>query len=327
MRCKVLLVLMLCAALGAALAQPVFCGWHWETTRITNTPYFESAPRVWGDTVYFSDFRSGTADIYSWDAVNGTRPVLQIPDSQILQSVYEDKLLIANYVNSQYDLYVWDPAGGMRPVSTGPANQYHADISGDLVVYEDYSTGVSQVWMWDPVNGNRPISPTGYSQTNPRVDHGRVVWDDLRNGRGDVYMWTAEGGVERLSTYIYGMVSPDVYGDRVVMTVPWQEQMWDPYGIWEWQAGHGLVGAVVPYHYGGRNRIWGDLIVCGNGAYHPSTGFIEMGLGTVFDVYGNSIVCADENYDIWKMDLVPEPSSLLALAGLAGGLAFLRRRR
>ncbi len=331
MKPRVLLVLALSVFLLTLLGHPALCGWEWQVTRLTNTPYFEATPRVWGDTVYYADYRSGTGDVYAWDAVNGSRPVLERPGNQAVMSVYEDKLVVAEYANSQYDLYLWDPDGGLQPISVAPGNQRNADISGDLVVYEDYSSSISQVYMWDPVNGSRPISPTSYSQTGPRVCDGRVVWNDLRHGRGDVYMWTAQGGVERLSTYIYPMQYPDVHDDKVVMYVPWDETMWDPYGIWQWQAGHGITGPLIPYDGGPTIRMWGDLVAYGGGgvrAYHPSVGVTSLSSERVMslDAWGNSVVWATDSYDIYMATLVPEPSSLLALVAGCTALLVCRRR-
>lgn len=339
MKPRVLLVLALSMFFLTLLGQPVSSAYHWETTQIVSGhTWATSHPVMWGDRVYYNDRRSGNGDVYVWDAVGGEQPLITGTDSVAVWGVYEDKLVVTKYANSQYDLYLWDPVGGMQPIATGPGNQYRADISGDLVVFEDYSNGLYQVYMWDPVNGSRPISPTGSAQWRPRVDQGRVVWEDLRHGRGDVYMWTAEGGVERLSTYIYPMQNPDVYCDRVVMYVPWQETMWDPYGMWEWQADHGITGPLVEYKGGSTTRMWGDLVAWGGGTgvgtYHPSVGYTKLPSSTVesLDVYGNSVVWSTYNYDtrvydILIAELVPEPSALLALAGGCTVLLACRRRR
>jgi beta propeller repeat protein len=328
---KTIRIILAAMALIAAVAQPVFCGWEWQIQKISEDGAWASVPKIWGDTVYYKDSQSaqnGYLEMKAWSPAEGTRTLTQVPLNTILYSAWQQTLVYAKYdVSTKFDLYSWDPVHGERAISTAPGIQRNADISRDMVVWEDHRSGIEQVWVYDPVDGSRPVSPTSYSQTNPRVDRGRVVWEDMRDGRGDVYMWTAEGGVEKLSTYVYPMMWPEVFGDRAVMTVSWQEEMWDPYGIWEWKAGQGITGPLVPFHYGGKTRMWGDLVAWGNGVYHPSVGVTEMNLGDQFDVYGDSVAWVGAANTVWKATLVSEPSSLLALAGCTGLLVNVRRRR
>ena len=330
---------LIALGLAGVFASSARCELHWETTRLTNTTWRERAPKLYGNQVYYNDFRNGAADIYRLTiGGGGAVPVIQSPGTQSVEAIYEDRILYRSYTQEAEgyaDLYLLDPALGATAVTTAPGEQKNADMDGDLVVYESYETGVPQVWAWDPVNGNRPLDPTGKPQDGPRVYGGRVVWTDGRNyspynERTDVYSWTAEEGVTRLSTAYFSAGGPDIFGDRVLMTV-YDTIYPDPEGTWEWREGQGLT-PFLPGVDGPMMRTWGDLIAWGGAyttAYHPSLGVTTLNSSQVLslDVYSNSVVWADYNYDIWMAQLVPEPSAILSLASFAGLLACLRRRR
>ena len=335
---KGLRIWVMALGLGALLAPTCFGQLHWETRKIIGGhTWATGGPVKWGDAVYYNDRRTGNNDVYVWTEAAGEQPLISGADSVAVWGVYENKLAVTKYVNSQYDLYLYDPLAGLQPISTAAGSQYNADMYGDLVVYEDNSTGVPQVWAWDPVNGNRPLDPTGKPQNGPRVYNGRVVWTDGRNyspynERTDVYSWTAEEGVTRLSTAYFSAGGPDIFGDRVAMHV-YDTIYPDPEGTWEWREGQGI-SPLLPGVSGNNLRMWGDLLAWpGSGGpvvYYPALGVTHLATsGTVYslDVYGNSVVWADNYYDIWMAELVPEPSAFFTLASFAGLLVSLRRRR
>lgn len=341
---KTIRIIFAALALLASLGQAATSAQYWQTTQITSGhTWFTGSPKVWGDEIYWTDWRSGGAEVYVRDASGTERRLVGDDDGDsgtgyAIAGVYEDRQVVLHYTNSQYNLYLRDAAGEMHPISLASGNQKNADIHGQTVVYESYETGVSQVWMWDPANGARAISPSSYWQQFPRIWGDSVVWQDGRNGRWDVYMWNPRDGERRLSTYIYGMDYPDIYEDRVVMSVHQQYPMYDPFGIWEWRAGQGLVGPLVEYKEAYFNRMSGNLIAWGVGpgmpagavmAYHPGTGLVRLTQnGRSHDVYGNKVVWVSDTYDVWMAELVPEPSSFLALGGgCVGLLGLLRRRR
>lgn len=80
----------LCVLAGVMLlAQCAFCAAVWTQQRITNTSWSENSPKIWGDTVYYNDRRSGSNDIYRWDPMNGSVPIITDPGSQNVQCVYD----------------------------------------------------------------------------------------------------------------------------------------------------------------------------------------------------------------------------------------------
>jgi len=313
----------------------------WTETRITNTSWWETRPVMWGNTIYYNDGRSGSGDIYTWDPVNGSRPLIQGPNSQITQAVHEHKLVYRDNGAGNDDLYLWDAVNGIRPIATAPGDQTNADIYGDTVVWEDYRVpGQSRVYIWDPVNGERPVSSVSSYQINPRIWGDTVVWEDGRNGRRDVYMWNPRDGERRLSTALFPMMSPAIYQDRVVMWVindpyaPWNEP-----GIWEWTPQGGL-RKIFEYYPTGIPQctgLWGDLVVwSGSGpsnvaAWDPVHGKTRVNQSCLGDamlpsLYGNTVLWQG-NWDIYMCTLVPEPSGLVALLGCGGFLAVTCRRR
>ena len=313
----------------------------WTETRITNTSWWETRPVMWGNTIYYNDGRSGSGDIYTWDPVNGSRPLIQGPNSQITQTVHEHKLVYRDNGAGNDDLYLWDAVNGTRPITTAPGDQTNADIYGDTVVWEDRRGAKPQVYMWDPVNGERPISPTAYNQISPRIWGDTVVWEDDRNGRRDVYMWNPRDGERLLSTYIFGMCSPDIHEGRVVM---WMlddpRTLLDEPGLWEWTPERGLrrLAELYPSTAPQSCNVWGDLVVaCGGGgasnviAWDPVHGVTRVNQSCLGDamlpsLYGNTVLWQG-NWDIYMCTLVPEPSGLVALLGCGGFLAVTCRRR
>ena len=338
-------IILACLALLAILGGSCFCAQVWQETRITNGDSASGPPCIYGDTVYWTETNNvspGTSEIRAWDSTNGLRVVRQTPDTTMLRCVYEDKMVLWDYsASSNFDLYLWDPARGQTAITTAPGRQSNPDIYGSTVVYEDYSGSVSQVHIWEPVNGDRALSPTGYVQYNPRIYGDTVVWEDGRNGRYDVYMWNPRDGERRLSTYIYSMCKPAIYEDRVLMWVPYNPDFdFGEAGMWEWTPTGGL-RLVYP-----ANRpyppdcfdFWGDLAV-----FSPGTQGNVIGWDTVngttrinqaaqnqaggVSIYDNKVVWVG-NHDIYLSTLVvPEPSSLLALAGGCTVLLACRRRR
>lgn len=326
----------------------------WEQQKITSGNWFKSGPRIWGlgsDTrVYWNDRRSGNGEVYVWDESGGERRVLGGDGiSRGTWSAWQDRLAVGHYMGAgEYDLYLYDPVNGEQAISTAPGSQSDADIYSDIhgstVVYEDTRNGYDnrQIYIWDPVNGERRLSPTNSAQSSPKIYGDTVVWSDARNStwyetRWDVYMWNPRDGETRLTGgFSGGASSPAIYEDRIVT---WAKDDYEP-GLYEWspQGGWRLLeegSAYLPYYM----EMWEDLVVWssnegGVGAWDPIHGrtVASQGVDTGMtpSIYGNKVAftgITNNVWDIYVSTLVPEPSSLLALAGCAGGLFCLARRR
>lgn len=324
--------------LGVILSTHAFTQQVWNEQRITNTSWEEGGPVVWGDTVYYSANTSGSWGIYAWDAASGSRPVVQTAATEALEAVYADKIVYTVYSGGAgtADLYLFDPVNGRRAISTALGDQKRAQIYGDKVVWQDYRSGRPQIYMWDPVNGERPLLPSSSRQENPRISQSRVVWDDDQYG---TYMWTPEGGAVNLG----GGVSPAVYEDKVVnwtlghyefdngyYLIPGYLWEWTPSTGWQTLAEHPFTEwSEVQY-----TKVWGDLVTWQRGidlatvnAWDPLHGFSRVGAGFTPSVYENRIAWSSWNWDVYLSTMVPEPSSLLALAGGIGFLLLRQRRK
>jgi hypothetical protein len=311
----------------------------WAEQRITNTPWYETGPKIWQDKIYHGDYRTGSSDIYVWTAAEGSRPLIQWEGSQGVEAVYGDSFVFRSYTQPAQgyaDLYLYDPANGIRAISTAPGDQKNADIFGDTVVFEDHQGPYSQVKIWDPVNGEKLVSPTTSWQSHPRIWNDTVVWEDGRSGwRSDVYRYSPTDGETLLSNYLNAAKSPAIYEDKIVMY--WLD---DPYsyldapGLYEWTPTGGL--RRLSTNVGTELEVWDDLIVSyprelGNIlAYDPVHGWTQVNQTQVVNanmasLYGNEVAWVG-GYDIFLSTMVPEPSGLVGLGGL-GSLLCLRLRR
>jgi beta propeller repeat protein len=326
-------------ALTLLLARSVLSGPLWVTEKITNTQWYETGPKVYGETIYFNDFRSGPADVYAWTRAGGAQPVIQAPGTQVVDSVYEDRIVYRSYTQEAQgyaDLYVYDPAEGSRPISTAPGDQTNADMWGDTVVWEDYRAGSTspRVYMWDPVNGERRITACESRQENPRIWGDTIIWEDTRNGRWDVYMYNPRDGEKSLGPF----AAPDIYEGRVVM---WALAGPDGYGqypgLWEWtpQGGIRWLERIYMTSYPYYMNLWGDVVVwSGNGpsnvvAWDPVHGINwvdQSGSSSQPSLYDGRVAWIGGT-DLYLSTMVPEPSSLAALAASVGLLCLVRRRR
>ncbi len=338
-------ITLLALTLGAILSTHAFSQQIWQEQRITNTPWAEHTPKVWGDNLYYASWESSYGEIYVRDQAQASRRLLGGDGvNRNINAVYGDKLVTNHYVNDQLDLYIYDPINGERPISTAPGDQYDASIFGDTVVYENWESGRPQVYMYDPINGNRALFPSNTWQEDPKIWGNRVVWDDSQHG---TYMWTAEGGAVNLGSGI----SPAVYEDKVVAwslgydhwngngydLIPGYLNEWTPAGGWRTLAEHWFTEwSQVQY-----TQLWGDLVVWQSGidlarvrSFDPVHGISRVSESTYGwspSVYGNKVAWAGEGTerrtDIYLSTMVPEPSSLLALAGGVGFLLLRGRKK
>jgi beta propeller repeat protein len=342
---KTIRITLLALILGVILSTYAFSEQVWNEQRITNTPWAEAGPVLTGDDkIYYNDRRSGHGEVYVYDQAQGSRMLIGGDTiSRAVWGVSGNTLVTTRFVNSQYDLYLWDAVNGERPINTAAGDQRSASIFGDTVVYENWESGRPQVFMYDPINGNRALFPSNTWQENPKISStGRVVWDD---SQFRTYMWTAEGGAVNLGSGI----SPAVYEDKVVnwtlgyyafdngwYIVPGYLNAWTPAGGWKTLAQHTMTewSDVI------GTQVWGDLVVWQTRvdlavvqAWDPAHGFSivdQSTFGWTPSVYGNRVAWAGEGAerrtDIYLSTMVPEPSSILALAG-GIGFFLLRERR
>lgn len=342
---KTVRIALTALALLATLSQSALSQQVWQEQRITNTSWGEWAPKVYGDRVYYVDRRNTNGEVYVWDQAHGSRRVFGGDGmDRGVWAVSGETLVTARFVNNQYDLYTWDPVNGERAISTAPGDQKNASMFGDTVVYENWESGRPQVYMYDPVNGNKPLFASSTWQEDPQISDSRVVWNDSQYG---TYMWTPGAGAVRLG----GGTSPAVYGDKVVnwtlghnewngngyTLIPGYLWEWTPAGGWKKLAQHSF----TDWSDVQSTHVWGSLVVWQSGidlarvrSWDPIHGhrrISESTYGWNPVLYGNKVAWrgmgAEGRGDIYLSTMVPEPSSLLALAGGVGFLLLRGRKK
>lgn len=344
---KTTAVLLLAAVLTALLPLPAASQDPlWQVQRITNTSWAEYAPKIWGDTVYYSSRQNGYGEIYAWSEAQGSRKLIGSGDGihRYVSDVYEDKLLIGHYTdnptNGQTDLYLWDSINGERLIGTGTSDLFDAKMFGDTVVWVKQG----RIWAWDPVNGSRILYNEGSTQYQPRIWGDRIIWRTMNNNYpnyddGGIFIWTPGSEPTTIpGSWSYSYI--DIYEDKVVM---WRSAFWVYPGG---QPGIYFPGSLSMWTPTGSQtiehdlssldvQIWGDLVVSSTATWDPARGFTyysEQGhYVDSFSVYGNKVVWAADGAegrgDIYLSTMTPEPSSMLALSGGLIALVAFRRRR
>jgi beta propeller repeat protein len=330
---KAAAVVLLAVILAALIVTPAASQAMWQEQLVLGESWAENDPKMWGSTIYYADHRAGYPDVYAYDPLNGSRPIIQGPRQQYPEAVYEDKLVYSDYRTGTGSLYLWDQASGSQLISSSIGPDAHTSIYGDLVVWEDYRAGLGnpRVYMWDPMNGETRISSTETSQTAPKVWGNRVIWQE----GSQVRTWSPDGGASQIGSGNYSAV----YQDRVVI---WQNAWTEPSSggypgkyhpgfLKEWTPETGLRTILEHDKTTSGLELWGDLVVLSTGAWDPVHGFsyyIEPGhYVNAYSLYGNQVAWVSGDNNIFLSTMIPEPSSLFALAVGLGALAGMLRRR
>jgi len=138
-------------------------------------------PKIWGNRIVWTDFRTGGADIWWYD--------------------------IAAKVE--------------RQLTTDPNAQAAPDISGDRVVYHDTRNGNFDIYMYDfKSKATTRITTDTNNQTSPVINGNRILWTDDRNGNTDIYWYDIAAKREyRLTSSPLDEFDPTVWGTRAAWTV------------------------------------------------------------------------------------------------------------
>ena len=122
---------------------------------LTNDPYLQRNPEIWGNVVVYEDYRHGRADVY------------------------------AHFIDT----------GETRRLSTGPGNHRNPSIHGDLVAWESDRNRTGDVWAISLLQGEEfPIHDGPDKESDPLVLDGVVYFRTYRFNVWDVMGYEVEAG-------------------------------------------------------------------------------------------------------------------------------------
>lgn len=133
----------------------------------TNEP---TAPAISGDRVVWSDYVSGSYDVFLYDGATGvTSRLTSTPENEVQPAIDGDHVVWARYDADDADIIAYDIPSGTYGVVTGAiGNQISPDVCGDYVVWEERGTSyVPQVYA-RRLDGGVAFKVDGASQSAAR---------------------------------------------------------------------------------------------------------------------------------------------------------------
>jgi beta propeller repeat protein len=195
--------------------------------RITNNPYLQGEPDIYGDTIVWTDFRNGNPDIYAFTFSNSTEwAVCKDGHAQFKPAIDGDRIVWQDYRNGNYDVYMLNiTKGNVARLTDFIDDDMSPKIQGNFVTWYSYhgsppSNDYSDIYLfdlrtWRLVNLNNDTA----LQYNPDVYGNYVVWHDSRNGNWEIYLYNIDTQVITRLTYDVDKEQnfmPRIYGDRVI---------------------------------------------------------------------------------------------------------------
>jgi TolB protein len=179
-------------------------------------------PAVSGETVVWTDKRSGGYDIYSYNLAElNEYPIETITGNQTEPAISGDIIVWTN----NKDIFGYDLSGaGKFPICVNTTEQEGPAISGNIVVWRDnrnFSGNSFDIYGCDISNISEPeefsICTEAHGQHYPDISGDIVVWMDVRNGNPDIYGYDLSTETEfPICTNSSGQYNPRISGHIVV---------------------------------------------------------------------------------------------------------------
>ena len=154
---------------------------------------------VYGDTVIWSDRRSGTDwDIYGYDLGGGGEfPIAVEPGHQNYSKMSGNIVIWNDNQNSAttgWDIHGYDLGTDTPLVITDfVGDELGPEISDGVVIWEDYRTGTELVYAKDLANGNVfRVCSDDSTQHDPFIYGTTVAWQDLRDEQEDFDIYATD---------------------------------------------------------------------------------------------------------------------------------------
>jgi beta propeller repeat protein len=204
-----------------------------EVKQLTNEEHAQMTPRIYGDTVIWSDARNQDTDrypfsydIFAYDLKTGKET--RITANTTVEG-YNHASLSGNYVawtdmrhadmsvashasnDSVYnnEIYLYDlNTGEERRITTSPQNDKCPDIDGSRIVWlRQTSNQGGDVFIYDLETGEETqISHSGYVSSGHSISGNRIVWADARSSKGNTNNDVVLNGQEPIADiYLYDL--------------------------------------------------------------------------------------------------------------------------
>ena len=222
-----------------------------EVRQLTTEEHAQMTPRIYGDTVIWSDARNQDTDklpfsydIFAYDLKTGKET--RITENATVEG-YNHASISGNYVawtdirhadmsvashagnESVYnnEIYLYDlNTGEERRITTSPLNDQCPDIDGSRIVWlRETSNEGGDIFMYDLKTGvETQISRSGYASNGHSISGDRIVWADARASEGNTNNDVVINGQEPISDiYLYDLEKQEE--SRLTDAEAWQVWM------------------------------------------------------------------------------------------------------
>ena len=212
----------------------------------------QGSPAISRDKVVWSDYRSGSGDIYMYDLsldsdgdgvpnyCDGDRPSpdpAEIPictnaANQVAPAISGDRIVWQDHRNGSPDIYMYDISAGLETrITIDPYAQWFPDISGDKIVWTDWRhsgteiIGGMDIYMYDLSTGaeTRIVTDSSYRWEGfPAISGDKIVWYDMHTGNNEIYVYDSSTGLKsQITSDVSLQIRPDISGDKIVWADPW----------------------------------------------------------------------------------------------------------
>jgi len=179
-------------------------------------------PEVSGETVVWTDKRSGGYDIYSYNLAEPNEYPIEIITGNQTEPAISGDIIVWT---SNKDIFGYDLSGtGKFSICVDATEQEGPAVSGNIVVWRDnrnFSENGFDIYGCDISNISEPdefpICTEAHSQYYPDISGDIVVWMDIRNGNPDIYGYDLSTETEfPICTNSSGQYNPRISGNIVV---------------------------------------------------------------------------------------------------------------
>jgi beta propeller repeat protein len=218
-------------------------------TQITNHGTASGGYDIYGNTIAWTDWRNGNADIYIYDLSTKTEIHTTNKSDQTNPAIYGNKVVWEDFRNKaayNSDIYMQDLSTKKQTQITTLGTAIESDIYGNRIVWINWVQGererINDAYMYDLSTKKQTQITTSGDAHYPAIYEDKIVWED----RNDIYMGTITYVDTILKTSHVSNLSDDVTTGANVEQKPEQIQSSDTSGKGSTKAsGFGIVSVIT----------------------------------------------------------------------------------